>query len=275
MEDFMNACKEAEKNFKPNIIYLISENIDFITNFAVGRKIILPAFDAKIIGVFEDNESITLQKIEKNVSMDIGILSKINELLVNALAEGLINEKQRVLCILNTKLRGILFFEAKDIGFYKVMEKTQKKISPDLFSSLFELSLEIAREGREGVRFGAIFVVGDVNEMLKNTYERIMNPFKGHSEEERTILKRENWQTIKQFAQLDGACIVNKNGLIEGAGYYIMIKDWTTYLRGYGGRHAACASITKTTNAIAFCISSDGNLTIFDEGNEIYRIKVI
>ena len=110
---------------------------------------------------------------------------------------------------------------------------------------MLEISFEVAREGREGSHVGALFVLGDADNVIEHSRPRIINPFHGHARAARLVYPPENRQTVKQFAQLDGATLIDEAGVVVAAGRYIQI-NWDVYLQGgLGGRHLAGASITK------------------------------
>jgi len=93
-------------------------------------------------------------------------------------------------------------------------------------------------------------------ESAQNSRQVIINPFKGHPKEARNVLNRENWETFKEFAVLDGAIIIDDDGIAQAAGRYVGIS-WDIYLEGgLGGRHLAAASISKNTGAVAMAGTS-------------------
>jgi len=108
---------------------------------------------------------------------------------------------------------------------------------------------------------------------MKHSRALIINPFEGHDKNGRYLLDSKNVATIKEFALLDGAMIVDNDGYAVAAGRYIVGVSWDLYLQGgLGGRHLAGASITKTTKAISIVVSSTGTIRAFKDGEEIYRI---
>ncbi|MDY6863183.1 MAG: diadenylate cyclase, partial [Thermodesulfobacteriota bacterium] len=60
----------------------------------------------------------------------------------------------------------------------------------------------------------------------------------------------DNAETIKEFAQLDGAFIIDANGIVRASGRYIAVSNSydLNLLPGLGGRHLAAASITTLTD---------------------------
>ena len=88
-------------------------------------------------------------------------------------------------------------------------------VAEDVFESAFNISMEIAREGREGKPVGTAFIIGDADNVLAKSRQLILNPFEGHAQESRMITNPEIREMIKELAQLDGAFVVRGNGLIE------------------------------------------------------------
>ena len=53
----------------------------------------------------------------------------------------------------------------------------------ELLEPLLELAFQIAREGREGRRFGALFPIGDAEAVMVWSRPLTLNPFEGHLQE--------------------------------------------------------------------------------------------
>ncbi len=71
---------------------------------------------------------------------------------------------------------------------------------------------------------------------------------------------------MKELAQLDGAFVVDKHGTFVSAARYIAVDPATTFLPGLGTRHAAAASITKATRAVAVVVSQSSIVRVYAEG---------
>ncbi|MBN1766831.1 MAG: diadenylate cyclase [Sedimentisphaerales bacterium] len=144
-----------------------------------------------------------------------------------------------------------------------------------VFERVLNLALAIAAEGREGKPVGAIFVLGDSKEVIANSRQNIMNPFKGYSEEERNILDDTMTETVKEFATIDGAFVIKGTGCIVSAGTYLLPRLVPDDLpQGLGARHAAAAAITAATRSIAITISeSTGTVRIWRMGQLITEIE--
>lgn len=131
-----------------------------------------------------------------------------------------------------------------------------------------QLAVELAREGREGRKIGAIFVVGDVAEVARRSQPLILDPLFGHPPEVRTIVSPEFRETVKELAQLDGAFLVDDDGTFVSAGRYVEVDVDArgNFLPGLGTRHAAAASISRATRAIAVVVSQSSVVRVFSGG---------
>lgn len=146
---------------------------------------------------------------------------------------------------------------------------------PEVIYSVLSLAFEIAREGREGRSVGTAFIVGDINELKRWSHQGVLNPYEGHPEEVRDVLKRENWESVKEFAQLDGVFLIGKTGIIEAAGRYLDADGRDVNLQsGLGGRHLAAAAITKVAPAVGVVVSeSGGTIRVFVGGEPVAHLR--
>jgi PKD repeat protein len=147
-------------------------------------------------------------------------------------------------------------------------------VAADVLDAVIRVAVEIAREGREGQAVGTSFVVGDTAAVMARSRQFVLNPFKGHREEERRITEPGISGNIKEFAQLDGAFIVSGAGIVEAAGRYITVDMSTVKLaEGLGSRHSSIAGITQVSNSIGIVVSQSGGLiSIFKRGAIVFTI---
>ena len=149
---------------------------------------------------------------------------------------------------------------------------TGTDVEPAVFDAVLRIALEIAREGREGKPVGTAFLVGDLDGVLAYSTQFILNPFKGHTMEERRVTNEELAENIKEFAQLDGAFVIAGDGLVEAAGRYITVDTSAVQIPpGLGSRHASVAGITLVTRAIGIVVSQSGGLIKVFRGGQIVR----
>jgi PKD repeat protein len=148
-------------------------------------------------------------------------------------------------------------------------------VHPSVLESVVRVTVDIAREGREGQAVGTSFVIGDTENVLEHSKQFVLNPFHGHPEAERQIADPGTWGHIKEFAQLDGAFIVTGSGIVEAAGRYLTADTSRVNLPGgLGSRHSSIAGITQVTKSIGVVVSQSGGLiSIFRDGKIVYTIN--
>ena len=132
---------------------------------------------------------------------------------------------------------------------------------------VIQLAVEIAREGREGRKIGTLIVVGDVDEVVARSRPLLLDPLLGHPEEVRHVEQPGLRETVKELAQLDGAFLVSDSGTFVSAGRYVDVDlDPDVFLPGLGARHAAGASISRATRAVAVVVSQSSIVRVFADG---------
>jgi diadenylate cyclase len=139
---------------------------------------------------------------------------------------------------------------------------------------VIELAVEIAREGREGRKIGTLFILADVEEVLERSRPLLLDPLYGHPPERLQVNLPEFRETVKELAQLDGAFVVGSDGTFVSAGRFIDVdvSDETNFIAGLGTRHAAAASITRATGAIAVVVSQSSVVRVFARGELLAEI---
>lgn len=140
---------------------------------------------------------------------------------------------------------------------------------------IVEIVLRFAAEGREGTPIGTIFVLGSMEELAPHVRQLVLNPCAGHSKTARNIHNPELLETLREFAAMDGAFVVNLGGVVESAGTYLDASIDKSILRsGLGARHAAAQAITTVTTATAVVLSSSsGTVTVFHGGEAILELE--
>jgi DNA integrity scanning protein DisA with diadenylate cyclase activity len=130
------------------------------------------------------------------------------------------------------------------------------------------LAVELAREGREGRKIGTLFVIGDVELVTEQSRPLILDPLFGHDDELLRVESPEFRETVKELAQLDGAFLLGDNGTFVSAGRFIDVDVSApeNFLPGLGTRHAAAASVSRTTGAIAVVVSQSSVVRVFARG---------
>lgn len=212
-------------------------------------------------------------------SIEPGSIFPIKEIIMEAISKDLVKKNDKVVCIVDESIGSgfkglILIFDVDKILFNMSIHNLGEYVEPGVIESIIDIALEIIREGREGKRVGTGFLVGDKSEINKYIKQLIINPFSGYSEEERNITDPLIRETIKEFSQLDGIFVIDKNGAIISCGSYIDIDTkQLPSLGGLGTRHRNCAAVTRYTNSVAIVVSSSGGkISIFKNGNLIMKV---
>ena len=139
--------------------------------------------------------------------------------------------------------------------------------------SLFELALEIAREGREGRRIGTLFTLGDEEAVLTKSRPLILDPLVGHPEPSRHVSNLNLRGTIKELAQLDGAFVVSRSGVFLSACRYLdAAAPGADVPLGLGSRHIAAANMSAVTGAVGIVVSESSVVRLFCHGKMVGEI---
>lgn len=209
-------------------------------------------------------------------------IGQVKIAITKGIVMGLFKKGDRIVC-----LSGVPRFEYLDSLFVLDVGKefeilTSEDISditevgyPEVFGTLLTIALELAAQGREGRKVGTIFVLGDHEKVMQLSRQMIINPFMGYAEEQRNILNPDLKETIKEFSALDGAFVLQDNGVLVTAGRHLSAAlEGKDFPHGLGSRHIAAAGITSITDAIAIVLSeSSGNVTVFKGGKIFVSIE--
>lgn len=171
----------------------------------------------------------------------------------------------------------IIVHNLEESTLIKAVKECQERIKPEVMSAIMKISFDIALTGREGKKVGSAFIVGDSEEVMKRSHQIILNPYEGHDEASRNILDKRNWESIKEFAQLDGVFVVDEAGFIHAAGRYLDVDGKNIDIeKGLGGRHVSAAAISRDTVAIAITVSESGGvLRIYKDAKETICMEVL
>ena len=155
------------------------------------------------------------------------------------------------------------------------IEESHMGIATREFASIIDIVLRFAEEGREGNSIGTIFVLGDVQELQPYLRQLVLNPCKGHPRKQLSVHHPGLFETLREFAALDGGFVVSRQGTVVSAGTYFDAPAPTEYLSpGLGARHAAAMGITVKSSAVAIALSeSSGTVTIFQKGKKILELE--
>lgn len=261
-----------------NIILFITKDdtVNFLEDmFSLNVKcIIFKKDESNLFTRQEDYKAIILKSID-------GSLVPIKEVLRELVVKRILNVGHKVVCATDDSIGagyiGLIFIFEVDKVFFKISShKLTENIDPIVLDSVLNLAIDIAKEGREGRPIGTAFILGDEKDILKHTRQMIFNPFAGYPIEQRKVQDPSLRETIKEFSQLDGVFIINKDGTIVTAGAYITLNDDEIELpAGLGTRHRSCAILTKhEEEVIAIVISESGGvIRIFKKGRIITKLS--
>jgi len=206
---------------------------------------------------------------------DIESLEIIKNTLLYLLNASYLSNEDKVLVIFTKRgEEHTLFFDLQNLALPTLLKILEDRIDREVAEKLIKMCISIVKRGREGSPAGALFIVGDVTNVKKYIIQKIANPLEGIPREKRTLKDEENFDTIREFALMDGAVIMDESGIAISSGAYVKnleIGEWI--LNGKGGRHLAAQSITKFTKAISFVVSSEGIIRIYKDGKLIYELK--
>lgn len=169
----------------------------------------------------------------------------------------------------------IIVHNLEDNEIVKKMKKCEERVSADILRAILKISFDIANAGREGKQIGTAFIVGDVEEVMMRSHQMILNPYAGHEDSDRDLKDKKNWESVKEFAQLDGVFVVSEEGMVEAAGRYLDVDARDIEVeKGLGGRHVSAAAITRDTVSIAITVSQSGGVIhIYMDGKELMYIE--
>jgi diadenylate cyclase len=137
----------------------------------------------------------------------------------------------------------------------------------DVLEAVLTLAHEIARQGQEGRRTGALFTVGRADAVLNCSRPLILDPLSGHVRAATHISNPDLRGTIKALAQLDGAFVIAEDGTVVAACRYLdALAEGVNVPLGLGSRHVAAASVSKQLDIVAVVVSQTGVVRVFFKG---------
>ena len=203
--------------------------------------------------------------------------SQLKSAVIIGMTRGIFNITDKICCIGGMKDSNlidslvILDISKHFSDIFSQKNLLPENIKPQVLERIIDLATELSIEGREGKPVGCIFVVGNKDELKPHLKQLILNPFNGYKPEDRNILNPFMDETIKEYSLIDGAFIIDENGIMLSAGTLIHTPDFKLQLPGgLGARHAAAYAISLMTDSIAIVVSSStGYITMFRKGQTI------
>lgn len=158
-------------------------------------------------------------------------------------------------------------------GVVERLAATERGVDVATLEHVLMVAIELAREGREGRRVGTIFVLGDTDAVLERSRCLILDPLKGHPDEDKNLADPDVRETVKELAQLDGGFVVRDDGVVVSATRYFDAEYRGLDLPlGLGARHVAGASISRSTEAVSVVVSESAMVRLFDDGELVSEL---
>ncbi|MCR5183583.1 MAG: diadenylate cyclase [Opitutales bacterium] len=149
-------------------------------------------------------------------------------------------------------------------------------IEPEVIEKTISLAADLAVEGREGKSVGSMFIIGRLDQIRQYVEPLIMNPFNGYADEDKNIKNPFMRETVKELALIDGAFVIDGEGVIDSAGSFVKAAGVDTKLNlpgGLGTRHAAACAISSIVDCVAIVVSSSGQVTLFRNGEGVVMLE--
>lgn len=259
-----------------NLVFTASDNLEYVEEALdlSDLPMVVATSDEDVVDAVGDRVRAVL-RLSDPPTGSFNLLGQLKDILLGAYIEGTVTAGDKVLVLVSNSdsFDMVLSFNVdEDLELTKLREELADHADIQVLERILRLASDLSREGREGESLGTLFVVGDSKNVLNHSRQVLVNPFQGQIDDDRDILRDEMAETVKEFAQLDGAFVVDGSGRIEAAGRYIETNRRVEVQSGLGGRHLAAASITKVTDAVAVAVSSSGAIRIFKDGEVLMRI---
>ena len=151
--------------------------------------------------------------------------------------------------------------------------RKERGCNSEVLETVIEIAVGIVRQSVDQTRrMGALFVVGDEEEVLKKSRPLILDPVANYPKDVKDIRDANIQGTMKELAKLDGAFVISNDGYVISAARHIESRNIDLPM-GFGTRHMAAASISKETDAVAVVVSErDSVVRVFDDGELIGEI---
>jgi len=208
--------------------------------------------------------------------------SRIAHATISAISEGLIRHRARVVSVTGPiggdALDSVTIVKTSSLlrELTALERETGKKANVlPVVKATIDVALELGAFGMEGRPVGTIFVIGDTASVLKLSRQGTFNPFRGYDDRQKNILTPELRDSVKMFAQIDGAFIIREDGTINAAGSLLLMPKGTApILKGMGARHNAAAFLTRETEAIAVVVSqTTGTVSVISKGRILFSLS--
>jgi DNA integrity scanning protein DisA with diadenylate cyclase activity len=211
---------------------------------------------------------------------DYSRVEKVKVALVAAQSEGLVKDGDMVLAlagqdrVMDTLVRVHLGSEAPEQKVSVDELGLAPEFSSNVVENLLHVAMEIGEQGYESHPVGTILVIGDSTATMDKSRQLTLNPFHGMNEAERNCMDPPIREALKTFAVLDGAFVIQEDGVVLSAGRYLQaVSKEAKVPMGLGARHSAAAAMTVETRAVAITVSqTTGTVRVFKEGEIVLEL---
>jgi diadenylate cyclase len=281
---FLDLAAEFAEDVKADLILLVADS--GITRSAVQAlnqactTLVVTRNRRFLAGIEETG----VQRLQFDFGIDdISHFERVRQCVILGMEGGYIRRGSRLVCVtrmLDPRNVDAMMIVDTSRGFEGYDPMRVAELAGDLplevVKAVLDLAVEIGQEGREGDPVGTLFVIGDSERVSNNSRVMTFDPFRGYAEREKNICNPDIHEGVKEVALMDGAFIIQEDGVILSGGRYIAADvSGLTLPKGLGARHVAAASITKTTRSIAIAVSeSTGAVRAFRRGNIVLRIDL-
>jgi len=257
----------SKENMVDYVIFFAEnkDDLKYIDGIDVSKKIV--CMDRKI-----DYTACPVIKLPFRIN---NITEAINLAILLGLDNHILSKNKIILCIFKINLDQFdtIFIVDTSNEIESRMYNLLKfdSVNTEVLSYVIDLAIELGYEGVEGKSIGAIFVIGDSDNVMKLSRPISYDPFeKSYA----NIMDENARSAIKALAKLDGAFVINNDGQIIAASRYLDAPtNGIDIPKGLGARHISAASMTKNTNAIAVVLSeTDKKVRLFKDGKLMAEI---
>ena len=273
LEHFISSCKMVD----PDVVVLFNPSDSMVDIFLEEfyHKSIVVATSRRPSSRVLMAQNAVYRRISDIPSPGIGTLVRVKTFFSAAMGEGILKTGQRVACCFMGDLSLFMEVNTSKLGIPSLSDVVGDGADVQVLEVVMELASEIAREGKEGHPIGSLFIVGDEQKVFMHSVERVKNPFRSTDGRPLSIVSTEDAKTIKEYAFIDGAVVLDGKGRAVSAGRYVLIQDMASlhFEEGQGGRHMAAAYITHVTRAVAVVVSSTKVIRVFKDGRVIFEVK--
>ncbi len=208
-------------------------------------------------------------------------VSRVQYAIFRARAAGLLSADGHVVCASapagSKQLNAIFLVDlAKEFEEASEVERylAERGGRIEILTTLLDVAIEIGMFGIEGKPVGTILVYGSTGQVLLRSRQLTFNPYRGYAKRSRNLMLAEVQESLKIFAQMDGAILIEGDGTVAAAGRYLLVPGGETpILRGKGTRHQAAAFISRETGALAIVVSETaGRVALFAQGKSVFEL---